>query len=113
MTNTKASEDDEYQRATKAVVDDTMRTDVLGPNILKVLKEHSPTSDQIKLIIINAILNDTTVQGALEKFHSNLSLTKKGKGITNVQGIIISSLITLVITIVGAIIVYNILPEKK
>jgi response regulator RpfG family c-di-GMP phosphodiesterase len=108
-----STEDDEYKRATKAVVDDTMRTDVLGPNILKVLKEHSPTSDQIKLIIINAILNDTKVQDALEKFHLNLSLTKRGKGLTHAQSIVINAVITLSITVVGAIVIYNLLPTKK
>jgi hypothetical protein len=106
-------EDDEYKRATKAVVDDTMRTDVLGPNILRVLKEHSPTSDQIKIIIINAILNDTNVQEALDKFHTNRAMNKKGRGLTNAQSITVAAIISLAIVVVGGIILYNILPSKK
>lgn len=110
---TTVTEDDEYKRATKAVVDDTMRTDVLGPNILKVLKEHSPTSDEIKLIIINAILNDAKVQDALETFHGNLSLTKKGKGLTHFQSGLIGVGLTVLAGVVVAVIIYVVLPAKS
>ncbi len=37
--NNDNDENDEYTRATKAVVDDTMRTDVLGPNVERVLRD--------------------------------------------------------------------------
>lgn len=64
MTN--SPEDDEYTRATKAVVDDTMRIDVLGPYVLKVLKEHHPIIEHIKDMVIASIKNDSKVQKALE-----------------------------------------------
>lgn len=43
-----SSDDNEYQKAIKPVVDDAMRIDVLGPNVCKVLKEHTPTGDQLR-----------------------------------------------------------------
>lgn len=63
-----ADTDDEYTRATKAVVDDTMRTDILGPNIVRVLKDHKPANDLLQKVIKESIQSNVDVRTALKDF---------------------------------------------
>ena len=39
--------DEEYKDAIQPVVDDRMRTDILGPHFCRVLKDHKPASKDI------------------------------------------------------------------
>lgn len=61
-----SSGDDEYKRATKAVIDDTMRTDVLGPNLERVLRDHKPANDLVQDIVLEAVKNNTEVKTAVD-----------------------------------------------
>lgn len=54
--------DEEYKEATKAVVDDRMRTDVLGPRMCAVLEQHTPASTVITKIIKDSVQKDPDVQ---------------------------------------------------
>lgn len=92
---------DQYKQATQEVVDDAMRTDVLGPNICKVLREHNPTSKELKSIILNLIDSDADVRSALTKQADDRSLTNKGKGLTQMQAIALTAFLTLLVTIAG------------
>jgi len=65
--NNDNDENDEYTRATKAVVDDTMRTDVLGPNIERVLRDYKPVNDLVKKISVDGIKNDTDTKKAIDE----------------------------------------------
>lgn len=57
--------DEEYKEATQAVVDDRMRTDVLGPRICAVIKEHTPARDALLEIIKMAIEQNPDVHKSL------------------------------------------------
>lgn len=100
------NEDNEYQKATKTVVNDAMRIDVLGPNVCKVLREHTPTGDQLRLVIVSAIAGDVKVREALGKFNEDQAITRKGKGVTHLQTAIVSIVGTLILTLLGTTI-YN------
>jgi len=63
---TNHNNDDEYKKATKEVVDDMFRDDVLGPRICSVLENHTPASSKVKNIIADAIENHPECKKAIE-----------------------------------------------
>lgn len=71
--------DDEYKEATKAVVDDRLRTDVLGPRFCAVLKEHSPTQDAIAQLIETTILQNPGAKKAVNVVISDYNNSSKVK----------------------------------
>lgn len=61
----KTNHDDEFGDATKEIVNDAMRLDVLGPNVQKVLKEHKLCNDTVIEIIVHGIKNNSSIQTEL------------------------------------------------
>ena len=59
--------DEEYKDAVKPIVDDHMRTDRLGPHIVKVLREHTPTSKEVVALIAREVIKDPTLKKALKE----------------------------------------------
>jgi hypothetical protein len=45
--------DEAFRQATKVVVDDALRIDVLGPRIVAVLCDHTPASDKPNFCTFN------------------------------------------------------------
>lgn len=90
-----------------------MRIDVLGPYVVKVLKEHSPTSDQVKVMLVTAITNDASVQSTLEKFIDDHKIKNRGKGLTQMQTAFVTGIVTLLLSVVTAVLLYFILPPRK
>jgi hypothetical protein len=95
-------DEDEYRRATKTVVDDAMRTDILGPNLCKVLEDHTPAGKLIKSLVADAIRTDPEVRKEFAEFIKNDSTTKRNKWIDRAVaaflGIIGTGLIQYVIS---------------
>ena len=58
--------DDEYKEAAQVVVDDTMRTDVLGPHFCKVLKDHKPAGEDIIALIAKEIEAQPVLKTAIK-----------------------------------------------
>lgn len=58
--------DDEYKEAAQVVVDDRMRTDVLGPHFCKVLKDHKPVGEDIVKLIAEEIKAQPTLKDAIK-----------------------------------------------
>lgn len=98
MAATPQPDEDEYRQATKTVVDDAMRTDILGPNLVRVLKDHKPANDLMHSILVECITNDSTVKEALGKFVEEHSTSKKGKWIDRIIYLIVGGVVTGVIT---------------
>lgn len=92
-----APDDDEYRKATKTVVDDAMRTDILGPNLVRVLKDHKPANDLLHQILHDCIASDTEVKKALAEFVDEHTTKKKGKWIDRAIWIAVGAVITGVI----------------
>ncbi|HBA46183.1 hypothetical protein A2W67_00445 [Candidatus Nomurabacteria bacterium RIFCSPLOWO2_02_40_28] len=76
---TNHNNDDEYKKATKEVVDDMFRDDVLGPRICSVLENHTPASSKVKNIIADAIENHPECKKAIEIVMAGLDTKRKGK----------------------------------
>lgn len=96
-TNTTPLNDDEYRKALKLVVDDTMRTDVLGERLCVVFNEHKPTDEAIKKIIKTAIEGDPSVKEALEKAVKELDNKRKVKWIDRGISLVVGAVITIAI----------------
>ena len=71
--------DDEYKEATQAVVDDRMRTDVLGPHICKVLADHTPAQTAVTKIIKDSITQNPEVQQSVETVIKKINDSSKIK----------------------------------
>ena len=78
------NEENEYRQATKVVVDDAMRTDVLGPNVCKVLKEHLPSHELLEEKITKLINESPKVKAALATQISDNQTVRTGKWIERV-----------------------------
>lgn len=93
--------DDAYKRATREVVDDAMRTDVLGPQVVRVLTDYKPVFDQVQAIICSSIKDSSAVREELIKVIDERGTTRKGvwveRGITFVVGATVSGVVGLVI----------------
>ena len=89
-----ATSDDEYRQATKTVVDDAMRTDILGPNLVRVLKDHKPANDLLHEILADGIENDTKVKKLLADFVDEHTTKKKGKWIDRGLWLAVGAVIT-------------------
>lgn len=94
MTTNPSPEEDEYRKATKTVVDDAMRTDVLGPNLVRVLQDHKPANDLMHEILIDCIENDTKVKEKLGDFVEEHSTKQKGKWFERVGVFVAGSIVT-------------------
>ena len=98
--NNDNDENDEYTRATKAVVDDTMRTDVLGPNIERVLRDYKPVNDLVKKISVDGIKNDTDTKKAIDEVVSSNDARKRNNIMIAIGSAILGGVITFISGIV-------------
>lgn len=78
-TGGKTNDNDEYKDATKAVVDDMFRDDVLGPRICSVLENHTPASSKVKDILAEAISSHPACRSAIESVLTDLNIKRKGR----------------------------------
>lgn len=60
-------EEDEYTSAVETVVDDRMRTDVLGPYFCTVIEDHTPASTKIVALIAKEIAKDPELKKAVKE----------------------------------------------
>lgn len=58
--------DDEYKDAIQPVVDDRMRTDILGPHFCRVLKDHKPASEDIVALVAEEAIADPKLKKAIK-----------------------------------------------
>lgn len=86
--------DEQYKRSTKAVVDDAMRTDMLGPNLVRVLKDHKPAHDLLREVIAESIASDPATRKALGTFVDENAMNRKGKWIDRAMWLGIGAVIT-------------------
>ena len=98
--NNDNDENDEYTRATKAVVDDTMRTDVLGPNIERVLRDYKPVNDLVKKISVDGIKNDTDTKKAIDEVVNSNEARKRNNIMIAIGSAILGGVITFISGIV-------------
>lgn len=98
--NNDNDENDEYTRATKAVVDDTMRTDVLGPNVERVLRDYKPVNDLVKKISVDGIKNDTDTKKAIDEVVSSNEARKRNNIMIAIGSVILGGVITFISGIV-------------
>lgn len=98
--NNDNDENDEYTRATKAVVDDTMRTDVLGPNVERVLRDYKPVNDLVKKISVDGIKNDTDTKKAIDEVVSSNEARKRNNIMITIGSAVLGGIITFICTIV-------------
>lgn len=59
--------DEEYKSAIQPVVDNTMRTDILGPHFCRVLKDHTPASECLIELITKATGSDSKLKKAIKE----------------------------------------------
>lgn len=85
--------DEQYKRATR-VVDDAMRTDQLGPNLVRVLKDHKPAHDLLHEIVKQCIQDDSDVKKELETFLDDYYKRKKGGWIDKGIWLIVGAVLT-------------------
>ena len=98
--NNDNDENDEYTRATKAVVDDTMLTDVLGPNVERVLRDYKPVNDLVKKISVDGIKNDTDTKKAIDEVVSSNEARKRNNIMIAIGSAILGGVITFISGIV-------------
>ncbi len=85
-TSVVGRDDNESKDALQLIVDDNMRTDVLGPNFCKVLDEHKPTGKKINALIAEAIEQEPTVKAAIAVVLGDLDNKRKGKWVDRLIG---------------------------
>lgn len=105
---TPAAPDDEHKRATKEVVDDMFRDDVLGPRICSVLENHTPASSKVTTIIADAINKEPAIKNAIEAVLTDLDAKRKIRLIDKFTG----ALWALGIGAIGSLIAYTITHGK-
>ena len=98
--NNDNDENDEYTRATKAVVDDTMHTDVLGPNVERVLRDYKPVNDLVKKISVDGIKNDTDTKKAIDEVVNSNEARKRNNIMIAIGSAILGGVITFISGIV-------------
>ena len=98
--NNDNDENDEYTRATKAVVDYTMRTDVLGPNVERVLRDYKPVNDLVKKISVDGIKNDTDTKKAIDEVVNSNEARKRNNIMIAIGSVILGGVITFISGIV-------------
>lgn len=94
---TKPVVDDEYKEAIQPVVDDRMRTDILGPHFCKVLKDHKPASEDIVSLITGAVENNKQLKDALKTVIDERNNETKMKWFQRGLGVIGTILLGLLI----------------
>jgi len=58
--------DEEYKSAIQPYVDNTMRTDILGPHFCRVLENHTPASRAIIALMVKQIVSDPELKKSVK-----------------------------------------------
>lgn len=86
--------DEEYKDAIQPVVDNNMRTDILGPHFCRVLENHTPASTAIIQLLATAIAKEPSLKNAIEGVITELDTKRKSrlidKGLGALGGIALS-----------------------
>lgn len=61
--------DEEYKTAIQPVIDNNMRTDVLGPHFCKVLENYTPASNAITALITKEACRDPDLKKSYQKYY--------------------------------------------
>lgn len=99
---TQTAPDDEHKKATKEVVDDMFRDDILGPRICSVLENHTPASSKVRDIISDAITKEPTIKNAIESVVNEMDTKRKSRWLDKLTG----AFYTIVIGGIGTLIAY-------
>ncbi len=99
--------DDEYRKATKEVVDDMFRDDVLGPRMCSVLGNHTPVTTKIIEIIASSISKEPTIKTALEGVINEIDAKRKGRWVDRGLGAIVAIIVGIMIWGIPYIITQN------
>ncbi|MBU6389523.1 hypothetical protein KGQ71_03330 [Patescibacteria group bacterium] len=91
--------DEQYKEATKAVIDDAMRTDILGPNFLRVIRDYKPVNDVLREIMAESITETVGVHTALTTFIDEYDLRRKGRWLERIIWLIAGALVTGIISV--------------
>ena len=89
-------DDAQYTTATQ-VVDDRMRTDVLGPKVLEVIKDHKPVNDHIQAIVADAVEKHPEVRSKLKDFVDNHHTSKRGVTFDKILWIVGTAVVTVLV----------------
>src|SRR5260370_22726875 len=89
-------DNEQYKQATQ-VVDDAMRTDQLGPSVVRVLEDHKPANDKVLQIMHAGIKDTSAIQAALGEFVKNDATMKKGKLVERAITIALAAVVTVVV----------------
>ncbi len=98
MPSSSANNDEQYKQATKAVIDDAMRTHNLAPHLQNVLRDHKPVNDLLQKIVAESIGNNGAVKKALSAFLDDYDSKRKGKWVDRTVSFITGAIIVGVIT---------------
>ena len=89
--------DDEYKSAIQPVVDNNMRTDILGPHFVRVLENHTPASKAILDLIAKEVGVNPELKKAIKNVIEEHNKESKVKWIDRAVGAIGVILLALVI----------------
>lgn len=88
--------DEEYKEAIQPVVDNNMRTDILGPHFCRVLENHTPASTAIVALLAHAIEREPSLKTAIETVIKELDNKRKSRWIDKALGALGGILLTII-----------------
>ena len=91
--------DEEYKEAIKAVADDNMRTDVLGPHFCKVLENHTPASDAIVKLVAGEISSHPDLKRAIKQVIEEHNKETKMKWVDRIIGGVIGAVGVIILSV--------------
>lgn len=89
--------DAEYQDAIQPVVDNNMRTDILGPHFCRVLKDHNPARVDVVALITEAICADPKLKDAVKSVVTEHNKDTKMRWFDRALGVLGTIVLALVI----------------
>lgn len=89
--------DEEYKSAIQPVVDNQMRTDILGPHFCRVLKDHKPASEDIVALIAKQIDANPELKTAIKSVVKEHNKETKIRFYDRVAGALSAIVLALII----------------
>lgn len=89
--------DEEYKSAIQPVVDNNMRTDILGPHFCRVLKDYTPAREDIVSLTTKEVCKDPDLRKAIKGVIDERNNETKMKLFEQAKGAVGTILIGLVI----------------
>ena len=96
-TSKKPVVDDEYKEAIQPVVDDSMRTDVLGPHFCRILKDHRPVSEDIVKLVSKEVVNNPELKKSIKTVVDERNVEKKVRWVDRALGVGGTIIVALII----------------